>query len=216
MVYQIRAGYAVAGREIKVPQTFINGCIRAIIIAQTPDESQLLNVIHCAAVNAHPTEDDVSNVRDAVANWISTSYKGIVSDTVQFLALHVRGMDALVTARATADMTAVTGILTGDPLPYVTTLANQWTTGLTGPATRGMFFPFYAVEGVNDGAGRPTTGYAGQVITSLADLRGDLATAGYPLVVASFKYSLLRAVTGNGVNTLRWGTQVHRKPGRGR
>jgi hypothetical protein len=74
MVRQIRAGYAVAGTEIKVPQTFIPRVARTTIIARTVTDSRQLNQLHFLCPISPVTLADCQAINTFVDAWITGEY----------------------------------------------------------------------------------------------------------------------------------------------
>src|ERR1700740_218784 len=104
MVYQIDAGYAVAGLEIKVPQVFIPRLLRSTIIAQTATGSQQLNQLHTFAPVSPVTLADCVTVNAAIQGWVLAQYHNLYSDSIRVVAIHTRSMEALVVPQDTVSL----------------------------------------------------------------------------------------------------------------
>jgi hypothetical protein len=137
-----------------------------------------------------------------------------VSEQIAFTGVHTRSMEGLIVPNATSPL-SVAGTLTGDCLPYSTTLTCELSTGLTGRRNKGSFHAFPATEEVNQPNQHPATTYCADVGAAVELLVNQLDTATYPMVVASFRYETYAFVT-NVEFSLKWGTMVSRKIGRGR
>lgn len=208
MVRQIRAGYAVARMEIKVPQTFIPRVARSTIIARTVTDSRQLNQLHFLCPVSPVTLVDVQNINTFVDAWIVGEYAHAFADTIQTLDIHTRSMEALVVPTATIPSNHF-GLIAGDLLPFDTSMAVELTTGLTGPENAGEFFCFTATETVNDANGFPTDAYRIACEAALNNLIDAARSAGYPLIVASYTYSTYQEVT-SCLARRQWGSQRRR------
>lgn len=208
MVYQVRAGYAIAGVEIKVPQVFIPGCMRAVIIARTSAGSLQLNTLHAAVPTPPVSNADVVALAAAIDNWITSDYETWFSSDITVEAVHVRSMEGLTVPQTTLANTHV-GNLTGQVLPYSVSIPVELGTNLTGQENAGEFWPFTATEAENDPDQRPSSVYALGIQSVMDALGAAVNAVGFSLVVASFTYSSMQDVT-NFVVRRQWGTQRRR------
>lgn len=208
MVRQVYAGYSVAGRRINVPQVFIPRVIRTTIGARTVTNSKELNQLHFLAPVSPVVLADCVAVNALVDGWVNTQYHKLFGDTIQTEFIHSRSMEALVVPTATLP-SSTAGLLTTDSLPFDVTLPCEWTTGLTGLENSGEFFPFTATETENDANGNPTLTYQLSVATVMANLISAAASAGYPLIIASYTYQKFTEVVSQVVRR-QWGSQRRR------
>lgn len=112
------------------------------------------------------------------------------------------------------------GDLTGDPLPAFVSGVISLRTGTAGRKNRGRFYAFYANEDSNDAAGFLTTGYKtalqtlGDALMNVDILGGAGNTATMTPVVLSKVGGTQLAINAT-IARIAWGTQRHRKIGRG-
>lgn len=197
-----------------MPQTFIPHVLRTTIIAITPDLTQQLNVFHTHKPVGPISSADCDTINDTVAAWITASYAACFSSQLLVQAVHTRSMEGLLVPQATKDL-AINGGATGDCLPYATSLSVELNSGLTSRRNKGSFHVFTASEEDNQTNNHPSTAYVGVVQGALEDLISTLNIAGYPLIIASYRYSSFVEVT-TAIASFKWGTVVSRKIGRGR
>lgn len=208
MVRQISAGYSVAGRLIKVPQTFIPRVARTTILARTVTDSKQLNQLHFLCPVSPVTLANVQAINAMVDAWIPAFYRNCFADTIHTLAVHTRSMEALVVPQDTIASSHF-GSIAGDLLAYNTTMAVELTTGLTGAENSGEFFCFTATEAVNDANGFPTDAYRIVCENALNQLALAATAAGFPLIVASYTYQEFKEVT-TCLARRQWGSQRRR------
>lgn len=215
MVYQVRAGYAEFGMEIKVPQTFIPGVMRGIIKGKTQYLTDVLNVIHATAGAAPVTQGQCEAFALALDDWVQTEYRSLFSAKITYEGVHVRSMEGLEVPKATVSVTGVVGAIGGDPLPTFTSLPVLLETGNTGIANHGMFHVWYPSETENDATSTPTAVYQTAVADAMQALIVALDGVGIIPIIASFRYGQYRLIENISVRNY-WGTINHRKVGQGR
>lgn len=213
MVRQVRAGYAISGLEIKVPQQYINRVMRATLVGSIAGTRQL-NTMHFLGENDAPTLADVSAVANMILSWADGSYAPLVHESLTFEFVHVRGMNAYTTSAFTGVFDDVLGRVANDPLPYQVCGTVSMGTALTGHSAHGLFRAFTTGEVYNLTNGRPSDAYRTQLRDAILELMNASSAQSTPMCVASYTYRRATILNTATVNPL-WGTLPSRKVGRG-
>lgn len=215
MVFQEPAGYAVFGREIKVPQTFIPRVMRGIVFGKSQYLTDMLNVIHVIIPSGTVGLSDCQVFANVLHAWVLSDYINIFNTSITYTGVHVRSMEGLTVPQHSIADGVTTGVLSADPLPTYVSLPVLLRTGTTGHGGHGMWHVFPPSEGENTSVSDPLSTYITDVSVAMSNLMGALFTADLTPVVASFKYITVKPITSLATRNY-WGTVNSRKIGHGR
>lgn len=164
-------------------------CARVTVI-MTLHGSQVENVYH---VNRGDPWDvaDLTDLANVFITWMNDTYAPIVSADLQFERVQARDLTTEEAPGVEVAFPALSGgdIALGGGLPGNVTLAVKHITGLTGRSRRGRSFIAGIPNGVLVG-NHVNDGFQGAVQDAYTTLIGDIATAGFGWVVASFYHGV--------------------------
>lgn len=145
----------------------------------------LLNVFHVLAAE-EVTEDDCDAVATAVADWVDGDYNACWAENCSSDRVVVTDVSVINGAQSELPV-SVAGQLIGASIASQNTLAVKKSTGKSGRANRGDWYVWPATASqfeLLDG-NLFLESYRDTCVDKLNNLKANLATAGYTLVVAS-------------------------------
>ena len=148
-----------------------------------------VNVYHVLSPHAIVSAD-LTSIASVFATWIGSTLIPLV--TASWSAYNINARDLTTSSGIILDTPLTsgnTGTHSGSPAPNSTALVTSWRTGRAGRSFRGRTYLGSIPQGVisSTGDNLVTTGYAASVASAMSTLQGAIATAGYSLVVASFR-----------------------------
>lgn len=206
-----------------MPVAVLNDLFQLTMVGQD-SFSIFENVRHykCTAVNG--TSAEYSLLAGYFASIMQTNYPDCISDQITLQNVTLVKVNA--SGQPLSDPLIYTtgfpidGNLSGDPLPAFTAAVLSLRTGTAGRRNRGRFYAFYANEAANDAAGFLTAGYKTSMET-LGSVLDDATVIGGGGNTATMTPVVLSKVGGtqlpilSTIARIAWGTQRHRKLGRG-
>lgn len=135
---------------------------------------------------------DLTTIAGVFASWLTNHLLPLISSTVSVTNLNLR--DLTTSSSLILDSPMTTGNVGGtggDPLPNSNALVASWRTGFSGRSFRGRtYIPGLTVINlVGAGGNTVVTADATAFATAMSVLQTAVNTAGYDLVVASFRHA---------------------------